>query len=111
MVIYPPAKPKYSTTDTVVAVICGVVGANALIGALFFGGVAMLSALSSDPASDPHGYGAVFGVILGVPCAVVAAITLPAVFPPTVRLRAYGISFAAFVAAMVMGGAVLAIFG
>lgn len=97
--------------DVVVAAICGVVGANALLGFVFFGGVAVLSVLSDDPSSDPHGYGMIFGVILGVPCALVAAITLPAVFPPSARLRAYGVSVAVFVVLMVLGGGIFAVFG
>lgn len=90
-----------------VAVICGVVGANALLGFLFFGGAAMLSALTSDPHSDPHGYSIVFGVIFGVPCAIVAAFTLPAVFPPGLRARAYTVSGVLFAALMAVGYVVL----
>lgn len=108
---HPQAEPRYSTLDVVVAVVCGVVGGAALLGALFFGGALFLSALASDPSSDPHGYAVVFGVILGVPCALVAAITLPAVFPPGVRPRAYGISAATFVVLIAAGCAVLALFG
>ena len=47
----PPAKPKYSTMDAVVAAVCGVIGANALLGVLFFGGIMMLSLVSSKSAA------------------------------------------------------------
>ena len=107
----PPAKPKYSTMDAVVAAVCGVIGANALLGVLFFGGIMMLSLVSSDPHADPHGYSIVFGNFIGVPSAIVAALTQPAVFPPRVRGRAYAVSAAVFVALMVAGYAVLEIFG
>ena len=96
-------RPGYSTVDIVVAVICGFVGANALLGFLFFGGTMMLSALSSDPHSDPHGYSIVFGFLFGVPCAIVAAFTLPAVFPPALRARAYAVSGVLFAAVMAVG--------
>lgn len=62
----------------VVRAVSAVVGGVAGLVWLWCAFMVLVSRLSTDPASDPHGFGVMFGLVFGIPAGVVCWGVLPA---------------------------------
>lgn len=66
------------------------------------------SRISTDPASDPHGFGVMFGLVFGIPAGLVCWSVLPASLPPRGHARGRRVIAATFL--VLLGLQVVALF-
>ncbi|WP_194814162.1 hypothetical protein [Nocardia sp. XZ_19_385] len=72
------------------------IGIVCLVTCMFWGLCAfnvLSSRISTDPATDPHGYRLIFSTVLSVPAAAITAVTLPYVVPRRITAIATTILF------------------
>jgi hypothetical protein len=83
-------------------VTAGLFGATAGVLWLLCVYVVASSVLSTDPASDPHGFGLMFGTVVGTISGLLFAVVLPAVFPAARRRLIARICMAIYIVTMAL---------
>lgn len=87
-----PAETRTNPLVLAVQIVAGVVGGLATVIMFVLVAMVLRSRLSTDPATDPHGYVLIFGTMMTLTTAVIAFGLMPLAAPPGRRLLAYGVA-------------------
>ncbi|WP_280399568.1 hypothetical protein [Nocardia carnea] len=82
-----PSNTRQPMLPVVFRAVAGAVGVAAGLLWLCCLWIALPFYLSSDPATDPHGYGLMFGTVFSLPTGLAAALAVPFAVPARHRRR------------------------